>query len=67
MKLLLMFACSLVLGCGIIFGLVHGIVPHLVSPQIFPEARATVAPPAGGLVQEDGARPNPGELLADGR
>lgn len=40
MKLLLLFAASVLIGCGMIFGLVNGIVPHLVAPQFLPEARA---------------------------
>ncbi|AWM38917.1 hypothetical protein GobsT_28540 [Gemmata obscuriglobus] len=50
MKLLLMFVCSVLVGCGVIFGLVNGIVPHLVTPQFFPDAHAATAPEGGSQV-----------------
>ncbi len=36
MKLLLLFACAVLVGCGVIFGIVHGIVPHLITLDMFP-------------------------------
>ena len=75
MKLLLLFAGSVLIGCGLIFGFVHGLVPHLVTPQFFPEARAGEPPApsayqtlasAGQAVQEGAGRPA-GERLAGTR
>ena len=40
MKLLLLTACWVLIGCGVIFGLVHGIIPHLLTPDLFPKAQA---------------------------
>lgn len=40
MKLLVLCACSVAIGCAVIFGLVHGLVPHLVEPTLFPVAQA---------------------------
>ncbi|AMV27172.1 hypothetical protein VT84_22410 [Gemmata sp. SH-PL17] len=40
MKLFLITACWVLIGCGVIFGLVHGIVPHLLTPDLFPKAQA---------------------------
>ncbi|VTR95281.1 unnamed protein product [Gemmata massiliana] len=40
MKLFLLTACWVLVGCGVIFGLVHGIVPHLLTPDLFPKAQA---------------------------
>lgn len=75
MKLLFMFACAVLIGCGVIFGLVHQTVPHLVAPQMLPEARAAEsAPPtltqtvttAGTAVRTSIERA-PRDLVADGR
>lgn len=75
MKLLVLFACSVALGCAIIFGLVHGLVPHLVEPTFFPTAQAREPVPspvaetvaiAGGAVRT-GAGNHSDALLADSR
>lgn len=75
MKLLVLFACSVALGCAVIFGLVHGLVPHLVEPTIFPTAQARERAPspvaetiatAGGAVRT-GAGNHTDTLVADSR
>jgi len=40
MKWLLLLACWVLLGCGVIYGLVTGIVPHLLTPALFPQGQA---------------------------
>ena len=75
MKLLVLFACSIVIGCAVIFGLVHGIVPHLVEPTFFPAAQAREQPstsPAetittAGNAVRTGAERRQGALVADSR
>lgn len=75
MKLLVLFACSVLIGCGVIFGLVHCTVPHLVAPEFFPKASAREREPeavesaiagAGRAVRAGTAQPRV-ELVADGR
>lgn len=46
MKWLMLLACWVVVGCGLIFGIVNGIVPHLLAPDMFPKAQAREVPPA---------------------
>lgn len=75
MKLLVLFACSVVIGCGIIFGLVHGLVPHLVEPTFFPTAQAREPSPrpltdaiaTAGNAVHTGAGHQRGALVADSR
>lgn len=43
MKWVLLLACWVLLGCGVIFGIVHGLVPHLLTPDFFPKAQAREA------------------------
>lgn len=52
MKLLVMLACAVLLGCGVIFGLVHHTVPHLVAPDLLPRAgtRERPAEPLEGAI-----------------
>lgn len=75
MKLLLLFASSVLIGCGTIFGLVHGIVPHLVEPNLFPQvqAREPQRVPVGQAIQGASSAVGAGimherhALIADGR
>ncbi|HEY1192431.1 MAG TPA: hypothetical protein VGE74_32710 [Gemmata sp.] len=75
MKLLVLFACSVVVGCGVIFGLVHGLVPHLVDPTFFPSVQAREPSPAplaetigtAGAAVRTGAERGPRDLVADAR
>ena len=46
MKWLMLLACWVVVGCGLIFGIVNGIVPHLLTPDMFPKAQAREVQPA---------------------
>lgn len=39
-KWTMLLACWVVFGCGVIYGLVHGLVPHLIAPNLFPQAQA---------------------------
>lgn len=58
MKLLVLLACAVLVGCGVIFGLVHYTVPHLVSPTLLPSAGArepAAAPIEGAIARAGGA------------
>ena len=75
MKLLFMFACAALIGCGVIFGLVHATVPHLVAPQLLPQTRAAEPDPVtltqtvatAGRAVRTGVDRAPYDLVADGR
>lgn len=72
MKWLVMLACWVVLGCGSIYAIVHGLVPHLVAPQLFPTVQARevrTAPLEGTIVNagtavRSGAEQKPDVLTA---
>ncbi|MFM8275098.1 MAG: hypothetical protein ACKODX_22580 [Gemmata sp.] len=44
MKWLLMFACAILVGCGLIYGIAHAVLPHLIAPHLLPHAQAREAP-----------------------
>ena len=52
MKWFLLVACWVLVGCGAIYGLVNGIVPHLLAPNLFPQAQAREvrSAPAGNAI-----------------
>jgi hypothetical protein len=67
MKWLLMFACAVLVGCGLIYSVAHTVVPHLIAPDLFPRAQAREAPraPAASAVARAGGAVGSGVAQAE--